>query len=327
MNSNTFQVALKESVPNNSLEYLNEIRIRVLATSDSMRTGVIYLGGIYTGGGINILTKNGYAEVYTASSASDLVTSGKTKLTSITTDGYYIFHLTQIGEDDIIFRCISSTQTLSRVNANACGGTLQMYMYDLKFVNGFSPIFYSFNLATAIGTMYQLSSSDSFNADVFINVYNMQSLFLLSGNITGNSYFLAQVSPSLLSIMCTPIADFSIDLSAFIPDTVNGAKFPKYIYLIKNSNYDQSAVQVLASGNYANMYLAKSHISGIQLLIYVTTSTAVNDKILLALAANPYLSTEKPISSVIVLTGGRTSASDTAIASILASGITVTMNS
>ena len=312
---------LKLTLPNkptgDPIAYINEI---VLKLSNGTLTGSTFIAKInIVNDTYNLVVEN--CAVYTAESGTDVSTDGKTALTNLPVgEAYYLFVLDTVGTIGYVhFIPNSDSSWMKKFDNNGMSANCYGQILELATLPAMGGGFY-INHYPVYADEEVVDFEDIFNEDICFNLFNLSTKFKATGTFTADMATLITAALTAGKLTSTSLyLQTYLDGEANI-DIVDLPIKTQYLYLGGSTT---GTIQC-SSSIVPFLTIAKTSAS---LSIGVTMDEASIDNLLIAVAAIPSLSSATFTGAAITLTGTRTSASDTAVATITAAGITVTINS
>lgn len=292
---------LKEKA-DNAIDVIGGLKVVLDPINGTLKgSNIVVLVGNLTG---TVPLKLVNARVYPASSATDVTIAGKTELTSITANGYYIFNLidnTQLGNVYLIFstgnyiRLLDTNETIKQVHA---------YVEDIVNIPTYGSYLWM-NFNPPVSKPYVATIDDLIKPDMTVSLFNIENNTRISGTwtdaTTSNIYLLGSY------FLQWNMISGEIDLSKLTRNA-------RYVNLRGSAN-------IICTSETSAGFLTTPE--DIHIVINITMPSASIDNLLKLCAKKPNLAANSFIGSVITLKGTRTSASDAAVATLNAAGIAV----
>ncbi len=309
---NCLKIQLSEKATK-AIDYLNSLKLKFDNVNTSL-TGTTIVIGIRSLGVVNIVSDD--VIVYSATSGTDISTSGKTALTQLpasTTTKYYLFVCPSNKISYLSFvPAVSDGVYYLDISSSTKNIAFRVEDIALAPANSYNHLQVQSN-TSKIG-LYTLSFNELINSELIVNFSNMLGHTAVTGTYTAAHTSVLDAAANLVNFfMQFGLSGATLDLALVSS---------KLLYLSLGIASGGTSSTVSCSS--INVPWLKSTKNSIQINLSLSMDSTSIDNLLIAAAAKPSLSSASFLGA-IVLKGTRTSASDSAVATLNAAGITVTI--
>lgn len=309
----TIQIKTK-AIADKGIGYLNEVVLNIKNRTNTVASSIFNIATTNGDTDINLIKESGIT-LYRANNSTDINLSGKTEITVIPKNQSSFFLLVVANpnlESDVI---MTSTGTTVVRTIDNNGATAQ----SNSFISNFKSVpmlpentFFRIRTTPLNGELYKTTVSELVNSDVVVNMFNMMSFTEVSGVFDAevSSHISGEGKPTFYAQWT--VKDFVITDLALLPANVDYVNLSPLAGSVNSANCSSPNIPMLQT----NSTTAKVF----DVMIPMNSSSI--DNAIIACANRP---NKNYVSNRIRFKGTRSSASDSAVATLQAAGITVSV--